>query len=118
MKQRILYAIMLILFAVTPVLAATTDIHWIPNNTNQDGTPLTDLAGYEAYCGAVSGNYTITVDIPDPMATNATIDCSTIPEPFIVLIAYDTSGNKSGYSNEVNCDNNSPGNPGGLGCGL
>ena len=29
---------------------------------NEDGTPLTDLAGYKIYYGTASGNYTNNVD--------------------------------------------------------
>src|SRR3972149_5909585 len=61
---------------------------WDPPTTNTDGTPLTDLAGYKIHYGTTSGNYTTVIDVGNVTTYFATT-------------AYDSSGNESGYSNEV-----------------
>ena len=74
-------------------------LSWTPPTTNSDGTPLTDLGGYKAYAGKTSGNYTIVKDVGN--VTTYTI--TSLPEGkwYFAVTAYDTSGNESGYSNEV-----------------
>jgi hypothetical protein len=87
------------------------------NNTN--GTPLTDLAGYELSIGSSPGNYTNSVIIPlgDKLLTcnnsdynsnpNATLKCNyTVTglkqgDYYLVVRAYNKIGLKSAYSNEV-----------------
>ena len=81
-----------------------TMLCWTNPTTNTDGTPLTDLAGHIMYCGANTATYPITYDMPVP-----TQECVTFAEiglpngvNFCAVTSYDTSGNESGYSNEVN----------------
>jgi len=65
-----------------------------------DGSPLTDLAGYEIYYGAQSRNYTDNVPVTDPLALCYTFN----PAPgdyFIAMTALDVDANESAYSNEV-----------------
>ena len=82
-------------------LAGSVTLSWDAPTTNEDGSPLTDLGGYTLYWATQSGGYaapagnldvgnalTVTVDVPD--------------NTWFVVTAYDTSGNQSGYSNEVN----------------
>jgi hypothetical protein len=76
-------------------------ISWTPPTTNADGTPLTDLAGYKVYCGTSSRKYdrkkntgnVVKYDLK-PWLTDGYWYCA--------VTAYDTSGNESVYSNEVN----------------
>jgi hypothetical protein len=75
-----------------------------------------DLAGYRLYEGITPGNYIQVYDIPvsdltDPADPEYTI---TVPKNiyYWALTAYDTSGNESGYSDEV--DSVKPGAPGGF----
>ncbi|MEW6586171.1 MAG: hypothetical protein AB1442_11250, partial [Nitrospirota bacterium] len=43
--------------------SAQTTLSWQAPATNEDGTPLTDLAGCKVYYGTVSRNYTQSSDV-------------------------------------------------------
>lgn len=73
--------------------AATVTLAWDPN-------PEPTVAGYRLYYGTSSGYYTNSVDVA--ASTRATI--SALIEGmtyYMAVTAYDTSGNQSGYSNEI-----------------
>jgi hypothetical protein len=72
---------------------------WDAPTTNADGTPLTDLAGYNLYYGTSSGNYTVTIDVGN--VTTYGIDGFPPGTYYFVLTAYDISGNESDYSTEI-----------------
>jgi hypothetical protein len=93
---------------------------WDVPTTNTDGTPLTDLAGYELSMGTSANNYTRTINIPagDSLLSckdggynkNSSINsarCSyTVSglqqgEYYFAISAYNAAGKKSIYSNEV-----------------
>jgi len=72
---------------------------WDPPTTNADGTPLTDLAGYNLYYGTSPGNYTEVIDVGNVITYTVTGI-----EPgkyYFAVTAYNTSRIESGYSNEV-----------------
>jgi hypothetical protein len=72
---------------------------WDPPSTNTDGTPLTDLAGHKVYYGTTSGNYTEVIDVGNVITYKVGgLQPGTY---YFAVIAYDTSGNESDYSNEV-----------------
>lgn len=96
--------------------AADIRVSWDETTLNSDGTPCTDLAGYKIYydtdrtgapydgAGIEQGDSPIdfplfslrTPALPEILLTG--------PAPgtyYIVVTGYDTSGNESGYSNEV-----------------
>lgn len=75
-------------------------LSWDPPTTNVDMTPLADLVGYKIYYGTSPGDYVFNIDVGK--VTTYTI--SNLPEGityYFATTAYDTSGNESGYSNEV-----------------
>jgi len=80
-------------------------LQWDPPTTNEDGTPLTDLAGYKVYFGPSSGDYPYTIDVGDetsvPLSTLVESLDDIPPTLCVVVTAYDTYGNESDYSNEV-----------------
>ncbi len=86
----------------------SASLTWDPPTTNEDGTSLTDLAGYKIYYGISSGNYTDSIDVGD--ITTFSIDNIPLDTSFssvtwcFAVIAYDTSLNESDYSNEVCTD--------------
>lgn len=84
--SRILISLVLL---TTAALAGTVTLLWDAPTQNEDGTPLTDLAGYEVNTTDV-GNTT----------TYTTPDLAPGSYRFVVR-AYDTAGNKSADSNEV-----------------
>jgi hypothetical protein len=89
--------------AVTITYAATKNatLSWSQPLTNADGTPLDDLAGYKLYYGTTSGNYTTSIDVGN-VTTFVTPNLTWGVVYYFSLTAYDTSGNESGYSNEIN----------------
>jgi hypothetical protein len=85
---------------VPPVDAGQATLSWDAPTTNDDGTPLTDLAGYKIYYGTASGTYTKSVD-----AGNVTTFSVKPIQPdgtyYFVATAYNKAKIESGYSNEV-----------------
>ena len=82
------------------LFAASVVLSWKPPTTNADDTPLNDLAGYNVYYGMTSGNYSESVDVGDVL-TYQVNNLSTGVTYYFATTAYDTSGNESGYSNEM-----------------
>jgi len=96
---------------------ASVTVAWDQTTTNADGTPCTDLAGYKIYydtdgsgapyngTGITEGDSPISVPVAslaDP--TNPQFVLSGLGSGityYITVTSYDTSGNESGYSNEV-----------------
>lgn len=93
-------------------LAQTVTLAWDAVTTNVDGTPVTDLAGYRVYMAYTSiaddaPKIDAVADVPADQMT-AVADVGPLPSPgatvYFRATAYDTSGNESGYSNEVSRD--------------
>ncbi len=99
MKKIFFFMMVMLLFAV-PAFAANVSLTWDPPTTNEDGTPLTDLAGYKVYYGNASGNYTENIDVVNVLTY--TVKNLTDGTWYFAVTAYDTSDNESDYSNEVN----------------
>ena len=96
---------------LTMFLAVIT-LSWQAPTTNEDGSPLTDLAGYKLYCGPSMGNYLPIKDVGNVLEYPISNDLQDGTH-FCVATAYDTSGNESAYSNEVvfPLDRRAPGAP-------
>ena len=80
------------------------ELQWIPPTQNVDGSELTDLAGYRILWGRASREYTDSLPINEPERTTATIILTVDQEVtvfYIAMTSLDTSGNESGYSNEI-----------------
>ena len=92
--KKIIFLITLFLLIPCFAFGWILEVTW---NANTDS----DLAGYKIYYGTSSGVYSTTIDVK-----NVTIyDITNIPDNrtyYIALTAYDTSGNESIKSNEVN----------------
>ncbi|MBI5742105.1 MAG: choice-of-anchor D domain-containing protein [Nitrospirae bacterium] len=86
--------------AAIDLSASTVTISWEPPVTNSDGSPLTDLAGYNIYYGTATGNYNNSIDVGNVTTYQITGLTSGLTYYFAAK-AYDTSGNESLYSNEV-----------------
>src|SRR3989304_6764496 len=80
-----------------------TTLTWDAPTTNIDGSPLTDLAGYKVYWGAVSGTYTGVKDVGNVITANIAQTMAITPKGnyCFVVTAYDADLNESDYSNEV-----------------
>ena len=74
---------------------------WIPPTRNEDGSALTDLAGFRIYWGSVPGSYAYSLTINDPGATRHVVEGLTSGSYSFVATAFDTSGNESRFSNSA-----------------
>lgn len=110
MKKFLILLLVLALFS--PLYAAVPNtFEWDAPTTNANGTPLNDLAGFKIHCGSAAGTYNTTKDVGILNATATGGQHVTIPvnqvltqdgNYYCVVTAYDTVGNESGYSNEIN----------------
>lgn len=82
------------------VPTGTASLAWTPPTTNDNGTTLTDLAGFKVHYGTSSGLYTSTIVISSPTATNYTATLPAGATYFFVITAYNTSGIESLPTNE------------------
>jgi len=67
--------------------------------TAEDGTPLTDLAGFKVYWGTASRVYPNVVDVG--MALEYLVELPYGFTYYFAVTAYSTSGDESAYSEEV-----------------
>ncbi len=94
----------------TPTLSAgevmwlTATLDWMPSTMNVDGTPLTDLAGYNVYFGPAPGMYLDFRHLDNPGLVTYVLDLPSSGPWFIVITALDSAGNESDFSNEVAVD--------------
>jgi len=86
---------------VTQVATGSTTLTWSAPTMNEDGTTLTDLAGYKIYYGKSSGNYTTTIQIDNPSVTTYVVDNLTPDTYYFVATAFNASGVESRFSGEA-----------------
>ena len=80
--------------------AAQASLSWSSPTTYSDGTPLTSLKGYKIYTGTAAGSYAPGVDVGNANSYTAT-GLSDGTTYYFAVTAYDSTGNSSGYSNQV-----------------
>ena len=75
-------------------------LSWNAPTTNEDGTALTDLAGYRLYYGTRSGQYdqVVTVGSYTTAELEGLYQGTTY---YLTVTAYDIYGNESDFSNEI-----------------
>ena len=83
--------------SVSPAPATSAKLTWTAPATNTDGTPLTDLAGYNVYYGASAGNYTTKINVGN--VTTVTVSNLAAGTYYFAVTAYSSAGQESGYSN-------------------
>ena len=108
--KKLILVILFIAMSISPVYAGDGKLTWDAPTLNEDGTPVTDLAGYVVFQGQISGVYTNSTTIGN--VTEYAFTNLSGNNCFVVR-AYDTSGNVSDPSNETctDMDNVAPGNP-------
>ena len=92
-----------------PIPPNSAVLEWDAPTTNEDGMPLSDLAGYRAYYSNTSGSYSEMVDAGMPYceSSGGVATCTYVIESllpgtwYFAVTAYDTSDNESAFSNEV-----------------
>ncbi|MDE2015977.1 MAG: hypothetical protein KGI72_05640 [Patescibacteria group bacterium] len=89
---------------------------WVAPTTSADGSPLTDLAGYQIQVGTAAGVYNKTV--PLPIETSCKVSALGLADGtyFCVVEAIDAAGNVSTPSNEITftLDSSAPAAPTGF----
>lgn len=80
------------------LFAGSVSLSWIAPTQNEDGTPLTDLAGYKIYWGTEIGTYPNVIDVPDPTATSYEVTDLDPGTYYFVATALNEAGVESRYS--------------------
>ncbi len=91
-------------FNIDVVAMATGSINltWQAPTLSEDATPLHDLAGYRVHWGTSPADYPNVKNINNPSVSNFLLEGLASGTYFIVVSAFDTSGNESGLSNVAN----------------
>lgn len=96
-----LYVVALPSFRVDVVGTASGSVavNWLPPTQRDDGSPLTDLAGYNLRWGTALGHYPNVATIPNAGVAAFVIDQLGAGTYYLVATAYDSSGTESDLSN-------------------
>ena len=86
---------------VTQTALGSMTLTWTPPTENDDGSALTDLAGYKLYYGTSSGSYNHQVRIDNPGISTYVIDNLVPNTYYVVATAFNSAGVESAYSNEA-----------------
>ncbi len=78
---------------------ASVTVSWTAPTENEDGSPLTDLAGYKIYWGTTSGSYTESVTVNNPGITSYVVDNLSPGTYEFVATSFNAVGMESAYSN-------------------
>jgi hypothetical protein len=78
----------------------TARVSWSQPDQNEDGSALTDLAGYRIYYGNAPGDYVNTITI-DKGLSSYMIESLDEPDWYFAMTAFNSLGIESVYSNEV-----------------
>ncbi len=85
--------------SVEAVGLGSVTLNWAPPTQNEDGTVLTDLAGYRIYWGTTPGQYPNSVTIDNPGVTTYVIDNLGPGTYQFVATSINSAGIESDYSN-------------------
>ncbi len=97
------YLVTLPAFQVSVVGTATGAItlSWMPPTQREDGTPLTDLAGYKVYWGTTLGSYANSISINNAGVVSYVIEQLVPGKYYLTATAFDSKGIESTFSNVV-----------------
>ena len=86
----------------TPPTASTgITINWTPPTQNTDGSPLTNLAGYDIHYGTQPGNYTQAVTVSNPGIATYVVDNLSPGTYYFSVTAVNSRGAESPLSSPV-----------------
>ncbi|HEX5421669.1 MAG TPA: putative Ig domain-containing protein [Gammaproteobacteria bacterium] len=83
---------------VQPVGDSSVELSWQAPTQNEDGTPLTDLAGYKLYWGTTPGEYPSSITIDNPGVLTYVLDNLVPNTYYFVATALNTEGTESSPS--------------------
>ena len=82
--------------------SGSVTLSWQPPTENADGSPLTDLSGYNIYVGTVPSNYDYReVRLDNPGLTAYVIDNLEPGTYYFAATAFNASGVESNFSGEI-----------------
>jgi putative Ig domain-containing protein len=84
---------------VLSTAAGSITVQWLAPTERDDGTPLTDLAGYNLRWGTALGHYPNLATIPNAGVATYVIDELPPGTYYLVATAYDAYGVESDFSN-------------------
>lgn len=85
----------------TPSSSPTVTLSWQVPTERADGTPLTNLAGYNIHYGPASENYTNTIKVSNAGLTAYVVDNLAAGTYYFSISAYDSTGLESALSGEA-----------------
>jgi len=83
---------------VQAISLGSVELNWNAPTSNEDGTTLTDLAGYKIYWGTDPGVYTDSVTIDNPSVTTYVVDNLVSGQYEFAATSFNASGVESRYS--------------------
>jgi len=96
---------LLLLLLISVSAIASINFSWVAPSEREDNTPLSlsEIGGYNIYCGTEVGVYPIMIPIGDPTATSATLENSELPlgTNYCVMTTVDTEFRESLFSNVI-----------------
>ena len=105
MKKFSALILTLILCLTQLALSASVHIGWTNPTENENGTPLTDLAGSMVYWGIQSSNYTARMDVPGATVNTCIVTGLTEGVTYYMAgTAYNTHGVESTLCPEIQVD--------------
>ena len=96
-------ATMLSPFSITvdQIGMGSATLSWVTRTQNEDGSQLTDLAGYKIYYGNESGNYPTSIQIDNPGIATYVVENLTPNTYYFVSTAFNSNAVESAFSNEA-----------------
>ncbi len=86
---------------VTAVAGGSAELSWEAPTENEDGSPLTDLAGYKIYWGTQPDEYTNSVTIDNPAVLTYVLENLVPATYYFVATAFNAEGSESDPSEMV-----------------
>lgn len=87
--------------AVNSIANGSATLSWTAPTQNEDGSPLTTLAGYKIHWGSESGDYSSTVTIENPGVTTYVVENLVAGTYYFATSAFTSEGLESEYSAEA-----------------
>ena len=86
--------------------SSAVTLNWTPPTENTDGTPLTNLSGYDIHYGTSSGNYTQSISVSNAGIATYVVDNLTPGTYYFSVAAVNAAGTESPMSGEVSASVN------------
>jgi hypothetical protein len=82
--------------------AGSVTLNWQPPTQNTDGSPLTDLSGYNIYIGTTSSNYDyMEIRLDNPGLTAYVVENLEPGTYYFAATAFNSTGIESAFSGEM-----------------